>query len=155
MIRTLLLSMAMLGTPAFAEDGNDGNAKGVVVQSSIKIEMMVVHAQTKNDEVHPSVRPLMKYFTSYRYSGFDLIDTKSVRLEDDGSKSFTIQGNRKISIRLVSHDDTKARLKVTILGAKGKRLLDTTMVVNRNGTFIVAGPKFREGILILPVTATY
>ena len=155
MIRTLLFSLALLGAPAFAEEGTDDNNQGAVVQSSIKIEMMVVHAHTKNNEVHPSVRPLMKYFASYRYSGFDLIDTKSVRLEDDGTKSFTIQGNRKIIIRLISHDDSKARLKVTILGAKGKRLLDTTMVVNRNGTFIVAGPKFREGILILPLTATY
>ena len=107
MIRTLLMSLALLGTPAFAEDGKDGKAKGAVVQSSIKIEMMVVHAHTKNEEVHPSVRPLMKYFSSYKYSGFDLIDTKSVRLEDDGSKSFTIK-ETEISIRLVSHDDTKA-----------------------------------------------
>lgn len=152
-LRSLLATLLFTAGPVFAEDTKE--PKGPVVQSSIKIEMMVVHAHTKNEVVHPNVKPLMKYFSSYRYSGFDLIDTKSVRLEDDGSKSFTIQGNRKITIRLLSHDDSKARLKVTILGGKGKRLLDTTMLVSRNGTFIVAGPKFKEGILILPVTATY
>jgi hypothetical protein len=155
MILQTLLAALMLISPVNAEDGKKTGRSNSVIQSSLKIEMMVVHAHTRNNEVHPTVLPLMQYFASYRFTGFDLIETKSVELEDDGSKTFTIQGDRKITVHLLSHDDQKARLKVTILGGKGRKLLDTTMLVNRNGTFIVAGPKFKEGILILPVTATY
>ena len=39
-------------------------------------------------------------------------------------------------------------------GKKGK-LIDTTVKINRDGTFIVAGPAFKDGILILPLKASY
>ena len=38
---------------------------------------------------------------------------------------------------------------------QGGKLLDTTLSVNRNGTFIVAGPKHKDGVLVLPLTAKY
>ena len=46
-------------------------------------------------------------------------------------------------------------MRVEITDKKGSKLLDTTVTVNRNGTFIVAGPRYRDGILVLPLTARY
>ena len=48
----------------------------------------------------------------------------------------------------------RARVRVEMSGNDGK-LLDTTVSINRGGTFIVAGPKVKDGILMLPVRADY
>ena len=96
-----------------------------------------------------------KYFQNYRFTGYRLINTKKARLPDKGSKQFVISGNRRVKLKLISHDQKKARLKVEISGEKGAKLLDSTMVLNRNGTLIVAGPKFKGGVLFLPLTINY
>ena len=78
-------------------------------------------------------------------------------MKDKKEKSYLVPGNKTtITITLLSHDEKRARLKIRILGTNGKLLLDTTASVKRNGTFIVAGPKYKkEGILFLPITAKY
>jgi hypothetical protein len=83
------------------------------------------------------------------------LETRSVQLGPDGSETFTIQGGREVTITLLSRDDNRVRMRVQILAGKGGKLLDTTLSVNRNGTFIVAGPKYNQGILVLPLTASY
>jgi hypothetical protein len=38
--------------------------------------------------------------------------------------------------------------------AKNK-ILDTTVSIHRNKSFMVAGPKHEDGVLVLPLTARY
>ena len=59
-----------------------------------------------------------------------------------------------MTIELLSKEDSKARMRV-VMARGAEKLLDTTLSVNRNGTFIVAGPKYQGGILVLPLTARY
>ena len=126
----------------------------------VQLQFLVVHATVAHSDVDAELRPLMPYFENYKYTGFNLINTKSAQLKNKDKKQFVIQGNRRVTITLLSHDDTKARMKSgsgegICSGVKGRVLLDTTILVNRNGTFIVAGPKFKDGILVLPITANF
>jgi hypothetical protein len=68
--------------------------------------------------------------------------------------SFAIEGGRRLKVTLLSKDDARAKVRVEISGDDGK-LLDTTVSINRGGTFIVAGPKYKDGILMLPIRADY
>jgi hypothetical protein len=68
--------------------------------------------------------------------------------------NFPIDGGRRLKVTLISKDDARARVRVEITSDDGK-LLDTTVSINRGGTFIVAGPTFKDGILMLPVRADY
>ena len=154
-MRALLLSLIFISPIALAEN------VPVVVQApekekeKVRLDMMVVHGTTTNNAVDPQLRPLMKYFRNYRFTGFKLIDSQSANLFDKTAKTFAIEGNRKVTISLLSHTPKNAKLKVVILEGKGKKLLDTTININRNGTFIVAGPKYKDGVLFLPISVKY
>ena len=128
---------------------------GAKVADHVRLEMMVVYGTTMNSAVDPQLRPLMRYFRNYKFTGFSLLDSQQSRLYDKSAKTFSIEGNRKVTISLLSHTDQKAKLKVVVLEGKNKKILDTTININRNGTFIVAGPKHKEGILFLPISVKY
>ena len=125
------------------------------VADHVRLEMMVVYGTTINSAVDPQLRPLMKYFRNYKFTGFTLLDSQQSKLYDKSAKTFSIEGNRKVTISLLSHTEKHARLKVVVLEGKKQKILDTTININRNGTFIVAGPKYKEGILFLPISVKY
>ena len=131
------------------------DAKGEQKIQSIRLEMLVVHATTANKAVDPQVRPLMKYFRNYKFTGFSLLDSQTAKINDNSARTFEIEGNRSVTITMLSHTEKSAKLKMVIVEDKGKKILDTTVNINRNGTFIVAGPKFKEGVLFLPISAKY
>ena len=128
---------------------------GDEVAEHVRLEMMVVYGTTINSAVDPQLRPLMKYFRNYKFTGFSLLDSQQSKLYDKSAKTFSIEGNRKVTISLLSHTEKSARLKVVVLEGKKQKILDTTININRNGTFIVAGPKYKEGILFLPISVKY
>ena len=128
---------------------------GDEVAEHVRLEMMVVYGTTINSAVDPQLRPLMKYFRNYKFTGFSLLDSQQSKLYDKSAKTFSIEGNRKVTISLLSHTEKSARLKVVVLEGKKQKILDTTININRNGTFIIAGPKYKEGILFLPISVKY
>lgn len=123
--------------------------------NKVTVGMMVVHATDQHSNVDGRLGSLTRYLSHMRFTGYELLETRSVQLGANGSETFTIQGGREVTITLLSRDDNRVRMRVQILAGKGGKLLDTTLSVNRNGTFIVAGPKYNEGILVLPLTASY
>ena len=122
---------------------------------SVDINLLVVHASTSGTNIDPKLKNLTSHLENYKYTSYSLVKEYEKGLNDKKEEYFVIQGGRTITITLLSHDEKRARLKIRMLGAKGKLLLDTTASVKRNGTFIVAGPKYKEGILFLPITAKY
>ena len=123
--------------------------------NKVTVGMMVVHATDAHSNVDQRLGSLTRYLSHMRFTGYELLETRSVQLGPNGTESFTIQGGREVTITLLSRDDNRVRMRVQILAGKGGKLLDTTLSVNRNGTFIVAGPKYNQGILVLPLTASY
>lgn len=119
----------------------------------VNVQLMVVYANQSN-KVDSRLGSLTRYLQNLRYSGYELLDSHVAQLAVNGSETVSIEGGRQITLTLLSKDDQKARMRVEIT-AKTGRLLDTTLTVNRNGTFIVAGPKYQDGILVLPLTARY
>jgi len=121
----------------------------------VAVGMMVVHATEAHSNVDGRLGNLTRYLSHMRFTGYELLDSKQVRLGPNGSQTFRIEGGREVSIRLLSRDERRVRMRVQIEAGSGGKLLDTTLSVNRNGTFIVAGPRYRGGILVLPLTARY
>ena len=120
----------------------------------VAVRLMVVAATDSHDRTDPSLRPLLKHLQFLRYRGYELLDTHRAELGLDARTSFPIQGDRKVALTLIRKTPERAQFRVQV-HRKGGKLLDTTLTVNRNGTFIVAGPRYRDGILILPLTVKY
>lgn len=154
----ILVMSVMLMSSASAEDATHSvivAENTAEAATAVNLEMIVVYATDSNTAVDPQIRPLMKYFRNYKFTGFSLLDSQVAKLTDNTARTFPIEGNRKVTITLLSHTETKVRCKVTIVEDKNKKILDTTININRNGTFIVAGPKYKDGVLFLPISMKY
>ena len=125
-----------------------------VTAGKVEVVVSVVFATNAHNRVDPRLNQLTRHLSHLSYTGYELLSAESLALSKDKAQSFQLEGGRKLTVTLLARDDTKARLRVEIAGGSGK-LLDTTLSVNRNGTFIVAGPKHKDGILVLPLTARY
>jgi hypothetical protein len=115
---------------------------------------MVVHATDSETGIDPRLKSLESSFRYFKYKGYRLLSTQTADVGVDDGQSFQIEGDRRLKVTLISRDDSRARVRVEMSNKDGK-LLDTTVSINRDGTFIVAGPKYRDGILMLPLRASY
>ena len=124
-------------------------------EQQVQVSMWVVHATDAHTRVDPRLGNLTRYFSHMRFTGYELLGTNDATLGPNDSKTFSIQGGREVTITLLSQDDNRVRMRVQMTAGRESKLLDTTLTINRNGTFIVAGPKYEGGILVLPLTARY
>lgn len=145
--------IAPLALPAVAEAG-PAQSEGPKV-GKVDVTVHVIQATESNKKVDPRLESLARYLKPLRYTGYELLSTHNVPVSGRSSASFNIAGDRKVTIELLDRDEKKARLRVQIMGGKGKKLLDTTVSVPRDGKFIVAGPRYGDGVLVLPLTVRY
>lgn len=156
MIRALLAALLLTGaafvpSPAFAGGGSSDSRPS---SAKAKITVTTVHATDSETGVDPRLEALAGQFRYFKYKGYRLLSTQSADLSAGGDHTFNIEGDRKMTVTLIEKNDTSARVRVEIDGKKGK-LIDTTVKINRDGTFIVAGPAYKDGILVLPLKASY
>jgi hypothetical protein len=113
-----------------------------------------VHATKAHSKVDPKVKKLAKHYRRLGYTGFRLLDSEQVQLAPKSKKTVSIIGGREMTITVLSRGPKRARLRVEVQGKRGK-LVDTTVSIKRNGMMIVAGPRHKNGILVLPIWARY
>ncbi len=120
----------------------------------VHLTLLVVHATNAETGIDPSLQAFAQSFRHLNYKGFRLLSTQSSDVTLNNDAHFKIEGNREVKVTLLSRDENNVRVRMEMTGKSGK-LLDTTVKVNRDGTFIVAGPQYKDGILILPLRASY
>lgn len=154
--RAMLLAALVVAAPTMAvAQGGPGKPASEQQAGKVTLELPVVYATSAHSNVDPRLSDVARYLKNLRYTGYELLGTQKAQLSPKGGQTFSIAGNRKVKVQLLSREAKRVRVRVRIIGAKGANLLDTTLWVNRNGTFIVAGPKHKDGILVLPLTARY
>jgi hypothetical protein len=162
LLATVLAAMALSGpahaqsrpAPAPARPAAAGAATQKPVASRVGVHISVVHATDSESGIDPRLSALSSSFRYFKYKGYRLLSTQDADVSVGEDHNFPIEGGRRLKVTLISKDDARARVRVEITSDDGK-LLDTTVSINRGGTFIVAGPTFKDGILMLPVRADY
>lgn len=153
--------------PAHAQNGprsDDAGSSSIAVHSQsdprpdeasgkVRVEVMVVHA-THSGQVDPRLRNLQRQLDHTRYTGFEVLSTSTDALSPGQTAVVTVAGGRKVKVRLIERNSQQARVRIELYKGNEKKL-DTTVSIPRNRTFLVAGPKFEEGVLIFPITVTY
>ncbi len=122
--------------------------------TKISLTVLVVHATDSETGVDPRLASLASSFRYFKYKGYRLLSQQTSDLSVNGASTYQIEGGRKVKVTLVSMDDARAKLRVEMSNEQGK-VLDTTVNINRDGTFIISGPKYKDGILMLPLRAGY
>jgi len=139
---------------AFPEGGFAQAKAPAPPAGKVSVKLLVVAATDAHEGVDPQLSSLARHLSFLRYKGYDLLTTHNAEISEGASATFTIEGTRRVTVGLLKKYPEKAQFRIEMYSQGGK-LLDTTLSVNRNGTFIVAGPKYKDGILILPLQASY
>ena len=145
--------LLMAGAPAvsFAQAPRPASAP---VSGRVSVEVMVVQATNKHQRVDAELRTVMQSLRHLRFTGFSVLSTNKVSVGDRGDASINVAGGRRLKVNLIEVDEKQAKLRFQLF--KGdKKVMDTTVSIRRNRTFIVAGPKHEDGVLILPLTVRY
>jgi hypothetical protein len=163
-IRLFLLAFALLGGPSVAHAADGVNSplvqgpKGAKSKKPpgkrVNVQILVVHATPGNPHMDPALRRWARQMSHLRYDNFKVLERYAADLVPERPKSFTVSGGRVVTVTLLKRDPQRARLRIQMY-RKNQKLVDTTVAVARDGTFIVAGPRHGEGILVLPITASY
>lgn len=154
-VKPILLGAALaLGTTsvAFAQPAKPKPA--AAVSQSVTVKVQVVHATNAHSDVDGSLRALERQLRFLNFTGFRSLDTRSESLSTGERTSVSVAGGREMKITLIEVDDTAAKLRVQLYKGSAKTV-DTTVSVHRNRSFIVAGPKHDDGVLVFPLTASY
>jgi hypothetical protein len=125
-----------------------------VAAGEVNVKVQVVHATKAHSKVDPRLGKVAKHYKRLGYTGFKLLSSEQLSLSLKGKKSVAIAGGRRMIVSVLSKDAKRARLRVQIQGKRGK-IVDTTVSVKRNGMMIVAGPRYKKGILVLPIWVRY
>lgn len=152
----VLVFLTALVSPAFAQGTPAGTRAPTASRAvqKVEVQLRVVHATDSEAGVDPRLQSLAGSFRYFKYKGYRLLSTQNATLGVTDDQTFTIEGGRRVRVTLLSADEARARVRLQISGSEGN-ILDTSVNINRDGTFIVAGPRHKDGILMLPVTASY
>jgi hypothetical protein len=142
--------------PALAATSGDlyAEKKASGPLDKVTVKVWTVHATNEHREVDQRLERVAKYLKNLNYSGFKLLSKDAAQLAPKGKEKFQVAGGKTVKVTVLERDEKRARVRVEVHGNKGK-LVDTTVNIRRNGLFMVAGPKHKGGILVLPIFARY
>lgn len=120
----------------------------------VQVQLMVVQAREAEPSIDPRLKSIEKHLSVLRYNNFTVLQTDRSTVSVGKSATFAVVDGRKVNVTLLGADEARARVRVEMF-KDGNKLLDTTVAINRGGTMMVAGPRYGDGILILPLTASY
>ena len=153
---SILFLMLFSVSPAFAQAGpRGGSPSRAVPAGKVQLDIMVVHATKSHNQWDSEVTKYQRYLKHLAYTGYTSLRNHSMVLAPNKVQRIELAGGRKVVVELLQRDERRARLRIQIIAPKGGKLLDSTMNVGRNASVIVAGPRYKDGILVLPMTASY
>jgi hypothetical protein len=155
LLSLLFFFFALSTTPALAQPAPKGPQAQRVPAGKVQLDVLVLHATNTHATVDKRVSKYLKYLKHLAYTGYSPLKDYTLTLALNKVERFEIAGGRKVVVELLQRDERRARLRIQIIAPKGGKLLDTTMSVSRNASVIVAGPRYQDGILVLPLTARY
>ena len=119
----------------------------------VSTEVMVIHANNSG-RVDPDLRAVMQNLRFTKFSGFSLLNKVPAQLGMGQEASVSITGGRKLKVNLIERDEKQAKVRVRLFSGE-RKVLDTTVSIHRNRSFMLMGPKHNEGVLILALSVRY
>ena len=134
---------------------HSAGAKAKAPVGKVGVQVMVVQAKdAPTRRVDPKLKAMEVHFGHLRYNDYTVLGVNAAQLGDGAKASFDVEGGRRLDITVLEGSDKNVRMRVQMFKAD-KKLVDTIILIERGGTFILAGPQYQGGILLLPITANY
>lgn len=130
-------------------------AKRQVPQGTVEIRILAVAASDGEKHMDPELRHLVKHFAYLRHDRYELVTKKRGEIKVGSDElEFRVDGGPRVVVSVRELSGDRAKVRVRMFRGQNK-VVDTTVAIQNHGTFILAGPKYKDGILILPIRVDY
>lgn len=144
----LILSayLALLATATAAEE-----APGAGDEVEVRIDTVL--ASNAEKAFDPALASLRRPFISlFPYSSYRLIQGEQRRVNWRREAEFMLPGGRYLIVMPRSYKDGRILLNVMLISGT-RPLVNTTLALKNHGVFLVAGPRYGDGTLIIAIGA--
>jgi len=120
---------------------------------AVTVDLGVVLASQEGTTMDPALSSIQgKLRSMFNYTAYRMLDRQRKTLSVGETGEFPLPGNRSMRVTPSPSRGKKVRLAVEIREG-GKNLISTTLGLSRGGMVLVGGPTYREGVLILILSA--
>ncbi len=129
--------------------------KREIPAGQVQVRILAVAASEGQPHMDPQLKHLVKHMAYLRHDRYELVTQKrGVVGPGADDLEFRVQGGPRVVVSVREVGGDRAKVRVRMFRGQNK-VVDTTVAIANHGTFIVAGPKYRDGILILPIRVDY
>lgn len=123
-------------------------------QSSVSLTVQVIHASNAGTSVDPALAKIRAQLGSMKYSSYTLLETRPFSAALGARHAMSLPGGRTLDLYPYGVSGGSLELLVTINDG-AKRLLDTTFRLSNNGTILVGGPAYGDGVLLVAISGSF
>ena len=123
-------------------------------QSSVSLTVQVIHASNAGTSVDPALAKIRAQLGSMKYSSYKLLETRPFSTALGAKHAMPLPGGRTLDLYPFGLSGGSLELLVTINDGS-KRLLDTTFRLSNNGTILVGGPTYGDGVLLVAISGSF
>src|SRR5262249_31679856 len=137
-------SLALLSAAAWAEDNLD---------EEVEVRIDTILASNAGKAFDPALASLRQPFVGlFPYSSYRLLQGEQRRVAWRREAEFLIPGGRYLVVVPRGYKDGRVQLNVMLI--QGSRpLVNTVLALKNHGVFLVAGPHYKEGVLVIAIGA--
>src|SRR5215470_1209081 len=142
----LSASLALLGAAAWAEESS-------AVDDEVEVRIDTILASNAGKAFDPALSSLRQPFVGlFPYSSYRLLQGEQRRVAWRREAEFLIPGGRYLVVVPRGYKDGRVQLNVMLI--QGSRpLVNTVLALKNHGVFLVAGPHYKEGVLVIAIGA--
>ena len=123
-------------------------------QSPVSLTVQVIHASNAGTSVDPALAKIRAQLGSMKYSSYKLLETRPFGTALGARHAMPLPGGRTLDLYPFGLSGGSLELLVTITDGS-KRLLDTTFRLSNNGTILVGGPAYGDGVLLVAISGSF
>jgi hypothetical protein len=121
--------------------------------NAVSVDVGAVYASNEGTSIDPALGTIRgKLQSMFNYTSYRMLDRKRRSLAVGETGEFELPGRRSMRATPLPAQGNKVRLSIQISDGQ-KKLLTTTLGLNRGGMVLVGGPSHQAGVLILIISA--
>ena len=121
--------------------------------NAVSVDVGAVYASNEGTSIDPALGTIRgKLQSMFNYTSYRMLDRKRRALAVGVTGEFEDPGRRSMRATPLPAQGNKVRLSIQISDGQ-RKLLTTTLGLNRGGMVLVGGPSYQAGVLILIISA--
>ena len=121
--------------------------------NAVEVRIGAVLASNSGQECDPRLVALHRQFTVlFPYTSYRLVKEQRMQVPWGGQVGFDIPGGRYVLVIPKEYKNDRVSMKVMLTDG-ARPIVDTSVSLKNHATFLVAGPRHSEGVLILSIGA--